>query len=433
MSQLRRRLLLSVAACFVWAASTATAHAQDRRISDLVDKYASDTISLREHLHRNPELGNREFKTAELVAKHLVELGMEVRTGIAHTGVVGILRGGRPGPVVAVRADMDALPVTEDTPLPFRSTARTQYAGKEVGVMHACGHDIHTSVQMGVASILAEMRSELPGTVMFIFQPAEEGAPAGEDGGAELMLEEGVFDNPRPEAVFGLHALPSLEVGTVGYTIGPAFAAVDHFAIEVRGKQAHGARPEEGVDPIVMASEIVMAFQTIRSRTLSPLQPSVITVGIFQGGIRSNIIPAEVHLEGTVRTYDPDTRNSVERRMGEILAGITMAHGGSFDIAYTRGTASVINDRDLALQMAPVMARAVGSENVLEISPTMGGEDFAAFSNAVPGLFYRLGVLAPGTTSGGLHTPTMTADSAAVPVGMRVMATVLMSYLQRAQ
>jgi len=224
-----------------------------------------------------------------------------------------------------------------------------------------------------------------------------------------------------------------LEVGTVGYTIGPAFAAVDGFRITVHGRQAHGARPNEGIDPIVMASEIVLAFQTIRSRTLSPLQPSVITVGIFKGGIRSNIIPSQVLLQGTVRTYDPATRDAVERRMDEILKGITMAYGGDYDLVYTRGISSVINDTALAVRMAPVMQQAVGAENALEIAPTMGGEDFAAFSNTVPGLFYRLGVRKPGTTTGGLHTPTMTADSGAVPVGMRVMSMILMSYLRLAQ
>ncbi|MDD9949187.1 MAG: amidohydrolase, partial [candidate division Zixibacteria bacterium] len=268
--------------------------AQQENVAALVAKYRADAIRMREHIHRNPELSNREFKTAALVADHLTALGIEIRTGVAHTGVVGVLKGGRPGPVVAIRADMDALPVTEETVLPFRSTVRTTYLGQEVGVMHACGHDVHTAVQLGVASVLAEMKDDLPGTVKFIFQPAEEGAPPGEEGGADLMVRENVLQDPAPEAIFGLHALPSLDVGTVGYTIGPAFAAVDHFTIKVRGKQAHGARPEEGIDPIVMASEIVFALQTIRSRTLSPLEPSVVTVGIFRGGERFNIIPREV-------------------------------------------------------------------------------------------------------------------------------------------
>ena len=308
--------------------------AQDATIDAMVKELAAEIIGHRHHIHENPELGNREFETAALVAFHLESLGIEVQTGVAHTGVVGILRGGRPGPVIAVRADMDALPVTEDTPFPFRSIVRTEYLEQEVGVSHTCGHDIHTSVQMGVASILAPMRDEIPGTIKFIFQPAEEGPPPGEEGGAVLMMAEGVMTNPQPEAVFGLHVLAEMAVGKVGYTLGPALAAVDHFRIEIKGKQAHGAHPEESVDPVVMASQVIMALQTIRSRNLHPLQPSVVTVGIVRGGTRFNIIPAEVHLEGTVRTYDPDVLDTVERRMGEILDGITRAGGGTFELDY---------------------------------------------------------------------------------------------------
>ncbi len=405
------------------------AAAQQDDVAALVEKHRAEAIRMREHIHQNPELGNREFKTAELVAEHLTALGIEIRTGVAHTGVVGVLKGGRPGPVVAIRADMDALPVTEETVLPFKSTVRTTYLGKEVGVMHACGHDVHTAVQLGVASILADMRAELPGTVKFIFQPAEEGPPPGEEGGADLMVRESVLENPAPEAIFGLHALPSLEVGTVGYTIGPAFAAVDHFTIKVRGKQAHGARPEEGIDPVVMASEIVLALQTIRSRTLSPLEPSVVTVGIVRGGERFNIIPREVHLEGTVRTYNPEVRDTVERRMNSILEGITAAHGGAFALDYDRGTPSVINDPALSREMAGYLAEAPGIDSVLELPPTMGGEDFAYFSNEIPGFFYRLGVTKPGQPSGGLHTPTMTADSESVTVGMRAMTHLVLEFL----
>ena len=405
------------------------AAAQQDDVAALVKKHRAEAIRMREHIHQNPELGNREFKTAELVAAHLTGLGIEIRTGVAHTGVVGVLKGGLPGPVVAIRADMDALPVTEETVLPFRSTVRTTYLGKEVGVMHACGHDVHTAVQLGVASVLADMQADLPGIVKFIFQPAEEGPPPGEEGGADLMVRENVLENPAPEAIFGLHALPSLEVGTVGYTIGPAFAAVDHFTIKVRGKQAHGARPEEGIDPVVMASEIVLALQTIRSRTLSPLEPSVITVGIVRGGERFNIIPREVHLEGTVRTYNPEVRDTVERRMKAILEGITRAHGGAFELDYDRGTPSVINDPVLSREMSVYLADAPGVDTVLELPPTMGGEDFAYFSNEIPGFFYRLGVTRPGQPSGGLHTPTMTADSESVTVGMRAMTHLVLEFL----
>ena len=251
----------------VCAMSASAAAAQDR-IDAAVEAAAPSILEIRHRIHQYPELGNREFETAALVASHLEALGLEVTTGIAHTGVVGILRGDLPGPVVAVRADMDALPVTEDTPYEFKSTVRTTYLGQEVGVMHACGHDIHTAVQLGVASVLAGMRDELPGTVKFIFQPAEEGPPPGEEGGAELMVAEGVLDEPRPVAIFGLHSFAAMEVGTIGYTSGPAFAAVDHFSIDIQGRQAHGAAPHLSVDPIVMASEVVLALQTIRSRSL---------------------------------------------------------------------------------------------------------------------------------------------------------------------
>ena len=404
---------------------------QAEKIDAAVAEMAPGIVELRHRIHQNPELGNREFKTAKLVAEHLRGLGLEVETGVAHTGVVAVLTGGRPGPVVAVRADMDALPVTEDTPFDFMSTVRTTYLGQEVGVSHACGHDVHTAVQLGVASVLASMREELPGTVKLIFQPAEEGAPPGEEGGASLMFEQGALDDPRPEAIFGLHTFAEMEVGTLGYTVGPAFASVDRFVIDIHGRQAHGAAPHFSIDPVVMASQVVTAFQTIRSRTLPPLEPSVVTVGIIRGGERFNIIPASVHLEGTVRTYDPDVRDTVERRMGEILDGITRAGGGSFELDYLRSTPATINDPGLAARVVPSLEAVVGAGNVLEIDPTMGGEDFAVFANAVPGFYFRLGMVKPGTTSGGHHTPTFQADDGAVAVGMRVMSRLVIDYLTK--
>ncbi len=404
--------------------------AQSATIDREVERYAADIIELRHQIHQNPELGNREFETARLVADHLRSLGMEVQTGVAHTGVVALLRGGRPGPVVAVRADMDALPVTEDTPFPFKSLVRTTYLGQEVGVSHACGHDIHTSVQLGVASVLAAMKDQIPGTIKFIFQPAEEGPPPGEEGGADLMVLEGVLENPRPIAIFGLHALAQMELGKVGYTEGPALAAVDQFRITVKGKQSHGAHPDLGVDPIVLASQAIMAFQTIRSRNLSPLEPSVVTVGIVRGGTRFNIIPDEVYLEGTVRTYNPDVRDVIERRMGEILEGITAAGGGTYELDYERGSPATINNVALARQMAPTLQRVVGLDMVEMIDPTMGGEDFAYYANEIPGFFFRLGMVAPGTTSGGHHTPDFQADDGSIPIGMRAMANLLIDFLE---
>ena len=399
-------------------------------IDKAISKNLNTIIDLRHQIHQYPELGNREYKTAKLVAKHLRSLGIEVETDIAYTGVVGILKGNKPGPVVAVRADMDALPVTEETDLSFKSTVKTTYLNKEVGVMHACGHDIHTSVQLGVASVLASMKRSLPGTVKFIFQPAEEGPPPGEEGGADLMLKEGVFANLKPSAIFGLHTHPGLAVGELGLTIGPAMAAVDHFMITIKGKQSHGAYPHKSVDPIIMATEAVDAFQTIRSRSLSPLEPSVVTVGIIRGGERFNIIPEQVHLEGTVRTYNPEVQDMVEYRMNKILEGITLAYGGSFELDYDRGTPATINDPELAKQMIPTMERVVGKNNLKFLDPVMGGEDFAFFANEVPGMYYRLGVLKPGTTSGWVHTPTFRADDSCLEVGIRAMSNLVVDFLK---
>ncbi len=407
----------------------AAAQAADARVAAAVDRFAPAIVEARHRIHQNPELGNREVKTAEMVARHLRSLGMEVQTGVAHTGVVGVLRGGRPGPTVAVRADMDALPVTEDTPYPFRSTVRTTYNGQEVGVAHACGHDVHTAVQMGVASVLASMREQVPGTVVFLFQPAEEGAPLGEEGGAALMMKEGVFDRWKPAAVFGLHTFSEMEVGRVGYTPGPAMAAATEWRATVRGRQAHGASPHLGVDPVVMAAQVVTALQTIRARNLSPFTPSVVTVGIIRGGERLNIIPAEVKLEGTIRTFDPTVQDTVERRMREIFDGISRAGGGSFTLDINRAYPVTVNDTALAARMRPTLERVAGRENVVRVDPTTGAEDFSYFANAVPGLYFRLGSVKPGTVSGGHHTPTFMADDASIPVGMRVMSGLLLDYL----
>jgi amidohydrolase len=295
--------------------------------------------------------------------------------------------------------------------------------------MHACGHDVHTAVLMGVASVLADLKDEIPGKVMFIFQPAEEGPPPGEEGGASLMVKEGVFDDPRPEAVFGLHTSWDMPVGNLGYVIGPALAAADSFRATVKGFQTHGARPHQGIDPVVMAAQVVMAFQTIPSRTIEPVQPSVVSVGMIHGGERSNIIPMEVRMQGTVRTYDPDVRDTIERRMGEILDGITSAGGGSYSFQYNRGTPATINDPALSRWMVPTLEAVVGEENAGEIPPTMGAEDFAYYALEVPGFFYRLGTLKDGTVSGPNHSPTFRADDDSVPVGMRAMSNVVMDYL----
>jgi len=411
-------------------ALTTPLHAQDADLASAIDRITAEIVAVRHHLHQYPELGNREFETAKLVADRLRGLGLEVQTGVAHTGVVGILRGGRAGPVVAVRADMDALPVTEDTPFPFKSTVLTTYLGQEVGVSHACGHDIHTAVQLGVAAVLASMRERLPGTVKFIFQPAEEGAPPGERGGAQLMIEEGVLEGPRPEVIFGLHASASLDVGVVGYTPGPALAASDRFRVRIIGQGAHGAAPHLAVDPIVIAAQAVEALQTIRSRNLPPLEPAVVTVGLVRGGTRHNIIPNDVEMQGTVRTYSAEMSFAVERRMHEILRGITAAGGGSYEMEYSRTTPATINDTALTARMVPTIARVLGATGVQRVSPWMAAEDFAYYARELPGFFFMLGVVKPGTASGDHHSTTFMADDGAVPVGIRVMSQVLLDYMR---
>ncbi len=416
-------------ALVVLAARPVAAQELRSRIDAAVAQASDKIIVLRQQLHQNPELGNREFETGKVVAAHLKGLGLEVRTGVAKTGIVAVLKGGRPGPVIAIRSDMDALPVTEASGYPTPSTKRTTYLGKDVGVAHACGHDIHMAVVLGVASVLAPLKAQLPGTIVFLFQPSEEGPPAGEEGGAELMLKEGVFAEFKPTAVFGLHTSPDLPVGQVGYAPGPFFAESDQISITVTGKQAHGAAPHESVDPIVIASQIVLALQTIRSRNVPPLAASVVTIGIIQGGERGNIIPGKVEMVGTVRTYSTDVRKLIQRRITEIAELTARAGGGSAVVKYELGPSPVINDTALTRRMAPTLERVLGKGNAKIVDPTMGAEDFALFANATPGLFVRLGTTRPGGTSGLWHTPDFLADDQSVPMGMKVMANLLVDYL----
>ena len=402
----------------------------DERIGAAVERLTPAVIELRHRIHQNPELSNREFKTAELVADRLRALGLEVRTQVAHTGVIGVIKGGRPGPVVALRADMDALPITEDTPYPFKSTVRTTYDGKEVGVAHACGHDVHTAIMLGVASVFAELRDELPGAILFIFQPAEEGPPSGEEGGAQLMLKEGLFRDLRPSAIFGLHADADIPVGKIGYTAGATNASSDYFSIRLKGKSAHAAWPQESVDPVVMAAQAVLALQTIRSRNLSPYEPSVITVAQINGGVRNNIIPDEVRLGGTVRLFDPKVQDEVERRMRQILDGVARMAGGSYELEYRRRVPVNVSDPELVRKVLPAIERAVGKENVTVVRPWMAGDDFAYFAAEASAFFFHLGTVKPGTKSGNNHTPTFIADDAAILVGLRTISNVLLYYLK---
>ena len=389
-------------------------------------------VQIRHQIHQNPELSNREEKTAALVAGYLRDLGLDVKTGVAKHGVVALLRGGRPGPVVAVRADMDALPVTEQTDLPFASKVRATYQGQEVGVMHACGHDVHTAVQLGVAAVLAAVKADLPGTVKFIFQPAEEGAPPGEEGGASLMVKEGALADPRPQVIFGLHAFAEMSVGDIGYSEGPALSAADTWEVKIVGRQSHGARPELSIDPIVAAAQFIEALQTIRSRTFSGHEPGVVTIGTVHGGQRHNIIPAEVTLTGTIRTFRPEKSSLAEARLRAILKGVTEAAGATGEVVrYERFAPATINDETLTRESAPALERVVGKEHVKRIPPSMASEDFSFFANEVPGFYYRLGQVKPGTTTGDHHTPTFRADDSSIPVGIRAMSFLVADYLDR--
>ena len=412
----------------------AVLHAQDplARIEQEVAKVTPAVTEIRHQLHQNPELSNREEKTAALVADYLRKLGLEVQTGVARHGVVALLKGGRPGPVVAVRADMDALPVTEDPSMPFASRVRATYMGQEVGVMHACGHDIHTAVQLGVASVLSSMKATLPGTVKFIFQPAEEGPPPGEAGGASLMVKEGALQNPRPQAIFGLHTMSEMPVGEIGYSEGPALSASDTWEVKIVGRQAHGARPELSVDPVVTAAQFVQALQTVRSRTFSGHEPGVVTIGTIHGGERHNIIPGAVTLSGTIRTFRGEMSTLAEARLRAILKGVTEAAGATGEVVrYVRGAPATINDDRLTRESVPSLERALGKGRVKRIPPSMASEDFSFFASEVPGFFYRLGQVKAGTTSGDHHTPTYLADDSAIPVGIKAMSLVIADFLSR--
>lgn len=396
-----------------------------------VEEVADRVVAWRRDIHANPELGNREFRTAGLVADHLKSLGMEVTTGVAHTGVVGILRGGD-GPVVALRADMDALPVTEEVDVPFASTVRTTYNGEEVGVMHACGHDNHVAILMGVAEVLAGMGDSLPGTVMFLFQPAEEGAPEGEEGGAELMLKEGVFESLTPDAVFGLHVWPA-PVGSISTRPGGMMASSDSFSIRVQGKQTHGAMPWGGVDPIVSASQIVMGLQTIASRQLDATKtPSIVTVGAIHGGVRHNIIPSEVEMVGTLRTFDAETRTQIHERVTRTAETIASSSGATAEVDISLGYPVTANDPALTSQMLPTLQRVAG-DKYFESPRVTGAEDFSYFAEAVPGLFLFLGIASddPALVHPN-HSPRFYADERALPVGVRALTALTLDYMSAA-
>ncbi|MBX3712264.1 MAG: amidohydrolase [Lysobacter sp.] len=392
-------------------------------------------LAWRRDIHQHPELGNREVRTAKLVADHLRRLGFEVKTGIATTGVVAVLKGGKPGPRIALRADMDALPVTERSGLPFASKATATFRGETVGVMHACGHDAHTSILMGVAEALAAMKAELPGEILFVFQPAEEGPPDGEEGGAEEMLKQGIFRDFTPEAVFGLHVFSTLNAGKVGYRSGPAMAASDRFNIVIQGRQTHGSRPWGGVDPIVAAADVIGSAQTIVSRRQNiSKQPVVVTFGAIKGGIRYNIIPDSVELVGTIRTFDEGMRQAVFKDLVNVAEHVSAAHGATAvaQVPDTKGNPVTVNDPALTAKMLPSLRRAVGEANVVEMDLNMGAEDFSFYAREVPGFFFFVGATPQGQDpikAPSNHSPEFFLDESALDVGFRSMLQVTLDYL----
>ena len=407
--------------------------AQTIDAKQLTRSIETKVIELRRQLHQHPELSNRETKTSQLVADELKALGLEVKTGVAHTGVVGILKGGKPGPLIALRADMDALPVTEKVDLPFASKVTTQYRGKQVGVMHACGHDTHVAMLLGVAHNLTKIKSELAGDVMFIFQPAEEGAPEGEEGGAELMLKQGLFADKKPEKVFGLHVTSSMYSGTLALRSGPAMASEDSFTITVKGKQTHGSRPWQGVDPIVASAQVINSVQTIISRQVDVTKaPAVVSFGAINGGVRSNIIPDEVELIGTIRTFDQDMRKDIKKRLGEIAKSAAETLGATAITKIDDGYPVTVNNPELVAEMRPVLATVVGKGQLIEPSLITGAEDFSYYALQTPGMFFFLGVTPPDQdlkTVASNHSPHFYADESAFKVGVEAMTKVAMNAL----
>lgn len=393
-------------------------------VDELAEAITGQVVEWRRDIHANPELGMQEFRTAGLVADHLRSLGIEVETGVGGTGVVGVLRGGRAGPVVALRADMDGLPVTELADVPFASKVRAQWQGREVGVMHACGHDNHVAILMGVASILAEMRDDLPGTVKFLFQPAEEGP-----GGAEPMIADGAMADPKPDAVFGLHVFPA-PVGSILYREGGMLASSDGLRIVVRGTQTHGAMPWGGVDPIVTASQIVVGLQTIVSRQVDLTDsPAIVTIGQIEGGNRSNIIPDTVLMVGTIRTLNPDTRTLVHERVRRLAENVAAANGAEADVSISLGYPVTVNDPELTRRMVPSLERIAGP-GVAVMPPATGAEDFSYFAQEAPGFFIGLGVASddPSLVHPN-HSPYFYADERALPIGVRAMASLAVDFL----
>ena len=399
----------------------------DRRADQLKEKL----IAWRRDFHQHPELSNREHRTGKIVAEHLRGLGLEVQSAVARTGVVALLRGGKPGPIVALRADMDALPVAEEGNLPFASKEKSEYEGNEVDVMHACGHDAHTAILMTVAEILSSMKTQISGTIKFIFQPAEEGPPGDEEGGAELMIKEGVLENPRPAAIFGLHVIAGMPTGKIGYRPGATMASGDTIRIKVQGRQTHGAFPWQGIDPVVLASQIVMGLQTIPSRQVDvTMEPSIVTISCIHGGVRENIIPDHVEMVGTMRTFNEAMREDIRNRIRTTAEHIAMSAGGSAHVSIEPGYDVTINDHGLTEKMAPTLQRVAGEGNTFIAPKLTGSEDFSKYQQVIPGLFFFLGITPPNTKHAAPnHSPHFYVDEAGLLLGVRALAHLAIYFL----
>ena len=405
----------------------------DKKINQLISDYENDVIELRHWFHENAELSNREFKTAKRIEQELIKIGLSPQTGIAKTGVVAVLKGGKPGPVVALRADIDGLPVKERADLPWASKMTGIYNGEKVPVMHACGHDTHTAILLGVAKVLFQVKDQIPGTVKFIFQPAEEGAPAGEEGGAELMVKEGVLENPKVDAIFGLHIWSQISAGQVHVRPEGIMAAVDEFRIDIEGVQTHGSTPWTGIDPIVTASQMINSLQTIVSRNL-PLTKAaaVVTIGSIHGGVRSNIIPENLYMLGTIRTLDPNMRKVVLKRLEEIVYNISKVNNAKSKITYLVSYPITYNDTDLYNKMLPTLERVNGKNNVNFMDAITGAEDFSFFQEKVPGMYFFIGGAKKGTDpklAAPHHTPDFYVDDSAMITGLKSMSFLALDYL----
>ena len=430
---MNQALLLAILLSVVSTAARAEVTAAE--LDTAIDALEPQMIEWRRDFHRHPELGNREIRTSGIVAKHLRSLGLQVRTGIAHTGVVALLRGALPGPTIMLRADMDALPVTERTDVPFRSTATSEFRGRQVGVMHACGHDAHTAILMGAAEVLAGLRERLPGTVMFVFQPAEEGVPEGEQGGAPLMMQEGLFEIAKPDAIFGLHVGSLLHTGTVGLRPGPLMAGSDFFRIIVTGRQSHGARPWAGIDPIVTAAQIVNSLQTIVSRqTDITALPAVVSIGAINGGVRHNIIPESVEMLGTMRTFSPASRQEVIDRILRVVTNVAEANGATATLAMMPAPNPVV-DNDVALTQNVVasLRAALGDDAVKLIGLLTVAEDFSYYARQAPSVYYWVGITPPGQdlrTAPDNHSDRFYLDENGIAVGLKSMLHIAVDYLR---